>query len=377
VIIGASTLNKAAIPTLTTTHTNWDMFRAYINEHINLCLRIKECAELDEATQYFTTLLQGAAWHSTPPPSTRKKPVNNTPLYIRTLIAEKRRSRGRWQQSRNEVDRIICNRLKRKLQTALRNTNNATFEHYLTSFSPSDNTLWKATKRLKRPQTLIPPIRKADGSWAKRDDEKAMAFADYLQKVFTPHHLPNPTDIEITTFLEIPFQMSLPIKPFSSKEVVEALAHTSIRKVPGFDLISGKVLKELLKKAIILLTILYNSILRLSYYPLLWKFAQIVMIPKPGKPVDVTSCRPIILLPISSKVFEKLLLKRLRSDVDLSALLPDYQLGFRTGHCTIHQTHRVVHEIAKGLEGQQLCTGASLMVPRHLITCGILACYIN
>jgi len=137
-------------------------------------------------TQYFTTLLQAAAWHSTPPPGTRTKPVNNTPLYIRELIAQKGRSRGRWQRSRNQGDRIIYNRLKRKLQTALRNANNATFEHYLTSLSPSDNTLWKATKRLKRPQNSIPPIRKADGSWVKSDDEKAMAFADHLQKLFTP-----------------------------------------------------------------------------------------------------------------------------------------------------------------------------------------------
>ena len=154
--------------------------------------------------------------------------------------------------------------------------------------------------------------------------EKAMAFVDHLQQVFTPHHLPNPTDAEITTFLDIPCQMSLPIKPFSSKEVVEALAHTSIRKAPGFELISGKVLKELPKKAITLLTLLHNSILRLSYYPLLWKFGQIIKIPKTGKPVDVTSYRPISLLPLASKVFEKLLLKRLRSDVDLSALLPDW-----------------------------------------------------
>jgi len=122
------------------------------------------------------------------------------------------------------------------------------------------------------------------------------------------------------------------------------------------------VLKELPKKAVTRLTILYNSILRLSYYPLLWKFAQIIMVPKPGKPVDdVTSYRPISLLPIPSKVFKKLLLKGLRSDIDLSTLLPDYQFGFRAGH-HIHQTHRVVHEIAKGLEGQQLCTAVFLDV---------------
>ena len=50
--------------------------------------------------------------------------------------------------------------------------------------------------------------------------------------------------------------MSLPIKPFSPKEVVEALAHTNVRKVPGYDLISEKVLKELPMKAITILTII-------------------------------------------------------------------------------------------------------------------------
>jgi len=67
--IGASLTTKAVTPTLATIHTNWDMFRAYIDEHINLRLRIKECAELDEAIQYFTTLIQAAAWYSTPYPA--------------------------------------------------------------------------------------------------------------------------------------------------------------------------------------------------------------------------------------------------------------------------------------------------------------------
>ena len=139
--ISASATNNAASPKLTTTHTSWDMFRDYIDEHINLRLHIKDCAELDEAKQYFTTLLQAAEWHSTPPPRARTKPADITPFHIRELIAEKRRSRGRWQRSRNQGDRLIYNRLKRQLQTALRNASNATSEHYLTSLSPSDNTL--------------------------------------------------------------------------------------------------------------------------------------------------------------------------------------------------------------------------------------------
>jgi hypothetical protein len=44
-----------------------------------------------------------------------------------------------------------------------------------------------------------------------------------------------------------------------------------------------------------------------------------------------------------------------RKELDLSVLLPDYQFSFRASHSTIHQTHRIVHEITKGLEERQLC----------------------
>jgi len=87
------------------------------------------------------------------------------------------------------------------------------------------------------------------------------------------------------------------------------------------------------------------------------------MVPKHGKPInDVSSYRPISLLPLSSKLLEKLQLQRLRHDVDLSALLPNYQFGFRDGHSPIHQTHRIVHEIAKSLEEKRLCTAVFLDV---------------
>jgi len=52
-------------------------------------------------------------------------------------------------------------------------------------------------------------------------------------------------------------------------------ASLSVRKAPGYDLISGKVLQELPPKAVVLLTNLYNSMPRLYYYPLIWKFAKI------------------------------------------------------------------------------------------------------
>jgi hypothetical protein len=49
-----------------------------------------------------------------------------------------------------------------------------------------------------------------------------------------------------------------------------------------------------------------------GYFPAQWKVAQIILIPKPGKiPHEPTPYLPISLLPIISKVLEKLVFKRL------------------------------------------------------------------
>jgi hypothetical protein len=74
-----------------------------------------------------------------------------------------------------------------------------------------------------------------------------------------------------------------PITPFSPSEVKEAINKCTKHKPPGFDLITGLILKELPRKAIVFLTTIYNSILRLACFPITWKFAQIIMIHKPGK----------------------------------------------------------------------------------------------
>jgi hypothetical protein len=48
--------------------------------------------------------------------------------------------------------------------------------------------------------------------------------------------------------------MALPIKPFSSKEVVQEMKNINPHKAHGFDLITGKILRQLQRKALVLLT---------------------------------------------------------------------------------------------------------------------------
>jgi len=66
------------------------------------------------------------------------------------------------------------------------------------------------------------------------------------------------------------------------------------KKSPGFVLITGEVLQQLPRKAIVKITNLINAAFRLTYVPRLWKVAEVIMIPKPGKPPhEAASYRPI------------------------------------------------------------------------------------
>jgi hypothetical protein len=82
---------------------------------------------------------------------------------------------------------------------------------------------------------------------------------------------------------------------------------------------------------------------------------------KPGKPPnELISYRPISILPIVSKVFEKLLLQRLLPIVEIKRLIPNHQFGFRQRHSTLEQTHRDVKKINEALENKQYCSAAFL-----------------
>jgi hypothetical protein len=244
-------------------HTEWGA------RLINLYLRIKEPQEIHEATQYFTTIIQAAGWYSTPSIAEKRNDVShNVPVSIRELVTRKRQARSRWQRSRNTDDRLTYYRLRRKLHTALTNLRNNTFERYITPLSKEDNTIWKAKKKFKRPQTIIPPIRKADGTWAKSDAEKATTFTEHLKQVFSPLPTINDHEDDVINFLDAPCQMAPPIKPFTPGEIKREIENLNEYKAPGFELITATTLRQLPRKALVLLTIIFSGMVRLSYFPL-------------------------------------------------------------------------------------------------------------
>jgi hypothetical protein len=102
------------------------------------------------------------------------------------------------------------------------------------------------------------------------------------------------------------------------------------RKAPGPDNLRTPLFKHLPKIAIEALTIIFNNCLQVHHFPLAWKYATTIMIPKPGKdPTNPQSYRPISLLNITGKI-------PLKHVLETNNLLPPEQFGFRSQRSTIN-----------------------------------------
>ncbi|KAL4107090.1 hypothetical protein QTP88_018522 [Uroleucon formosanum] len=365
--IDTAPLYKPDRPNLIQGQMDWDKFKSLLESQINLKVSLKSTVDIDDAVNHLIKSIQDSAWSSSSP-LPPKDHTKNLPLHIRVLISEKRKARSIWQRTKYPSDKRKFNNHTNKLKRTLASIRSENFTRNLVSLSTADNSLWQTTRKILRSRPHVPPLKKADGSWAITDLEKANIFSHHLATTFQPHNNLCPIQIEtVNRSLLCALPMTLPPKHIRPSEVEHAIQKSPRRKTPGYDLITSEVAVKLPKKALLMLTHIYNSMLRLSYFPLLWKFSVIIMILKPGKPPDSPkSYRPISLLPLFSKIFEKIILKRILPLIESN--LPNNQFGFRHNHSTIHQIHRLVDNISYALEKKLIFTGVFLDVAQAFDT---------
>lgn len=344
-------------------NTDWISFGYDLDSIINLRVPLKHTTQLESEARMFLSNIQQCVWKNTPEYIQKKTATASYPNRILHLITEKRKQRQKWQRTRFPADKTLLNNLTKRLSREIQNFRDESMRKYLSELTcdrTTDYSLWKATKHIKKPITQIPPIKEENGQWAVNNNQKVIRFANHLEQIFHPNEA---STNEVTLDTLIPYDNNITIRLVTPKEISREIKLLHRRKTPGYDLITGEVLQHLPRKAIVKLTTIINATFRLKYVPDVWKVAEVIMIPKPGKPLHLASSyRPISLLPIISKLFEKLLLKRLKPIIEERKLIPNYQFGFREKHSTIDQVHRITDIIEKSLEDKNVCATVFLDV---------------
>lgn len=264
------------------------------------------------------------------------------PPFIIKQIKLKRKLYREYRLNKNPAIKSYINDLSKGIHAMVRQFNNHKWVQVCEEINESKgkkffekiNKLTKYNQKSASTGTLV-----EGNEQYNTDSEKAGILASYFKKAFTPEvNLQSDAENEASVnkwyeeyFARNQETTSIEIK---EEEYFETLAKQK-NSSPGHDHIPWTIYKKLDIRIHQHIIKIYNFCINNSHIPQTWKTGNIVVIHKPNTdPKKVSSYRPITLLPVIGKLFEKLIKNLMLAAV--SAHIPKFQYGFREQHSTTH-----------------------------------------
>ena len=157
-----------------------------------------------------------------------------------------------------------------------------------------------------------------------------MRWRDHFEELLNRPAPSNPPDIPLVSeVLEVNCE-----RP-DREEIRKAISLLKTGKAPGPDEIPAEAIKADMETSIEMLYDLIGKIWDTEEIPIGWKEGYLVKIPKKGDLQECRIYRGIMLLSVPGKVLNRIILERLKNEVD--NILRDHQAGFRQGRGCIDQ----------------------------------------
>lgn len=330
---------------------DWKGFRSFIECRLHGAPQIytlQNTRQIDDDINFFTNLIEQGKLSFIPTRKNIPNKVKLTPEIIE-YIKIKNRIKKQWQKNRSPQLKTLLNKLTSDIRVKIQIIKNDSWSRKLKKLNPADNSLWKIAKSIKNKYSDIPPLKNGDDivtSNIQKTEVLANAFS--TSYVLTQNYTHLKTQSKVDRSIQrldktrIDKKTINEITPFEIYNIAKSLKNN---KAPGIDRLDNILIKNFPFKCFHFLTNIFNFCLSIGYFPGIWKVAKIIPIKKPGKADSIPlNYRPISLLPSLSKLFEKIILSRLKEC--LNSKIIDEQFGFREGHSTTHQLNRLTEHIS-------------------------------
>lgn len=321
---------------------NWSKFAKHINRNLPLSPNFTEISnksQIDEMISSLNNTIKGAIECSVPK---RREFVNNKPLpnNIKVLIQFRNIYRRNWKRYKDANDHQQMTRLNKQITDELLKHRHNSWNNMLSTLDKSSSPFWKISKILNKKHKNIPILKDNTSTYCTLEEKCNVLANTFELNNQVSNHLSDDTTIsEVNNVVNSIKQTEIThidqnfyISFENTSSFIKALKN---KKSPGIDKINNKCLKNLPKKGIKYITNLFNSCLKLYYFPNQWKKSKTIAIPKPNKPAESpNSYRPISLLPSISKILEKIIKEKILDFVETNEIFPSQQFGFRKQHNT-------------------------------------------
>jgi hypothetical protein len=141
--------------------------------------------------------------------------------------------------------------------------------------------------------------------------------------------------------------------PVTEETILKLLLNTNPSKAAGLDNLAGKFLREGASVLVTPITKICNLSIRLSTFPDKCKIAKLKPLFKKGSKTEAKNYRPISLLPLISKIVEKVIYDQTQIFLDKNKVIYKYQSGFRPNHstnlCLSYLSNKVLTSFDQGM----------------------------
>lgn len=165
----------------------------------------------------------------------------------------------------------------------------------------------------------------------------------------------NISPIQYMSHISTPSNLSFSFQTVTHNIVRDTI--NSLKNSSGRDIydINVSLIKELKDVIISPLTKVINCCINSSTFPDALKLAKVVPIHKNGDIDNVNNYRPISLLPIFSKIVEKILCQQMISYLETNNLFNNSQFGYRSRKSTTAAILEFLRIVTEGIENNEYC----------------------
>ena len=139
----------------------------------------------------------------------------------------------------------------------------------------------------------------------------------------------------------------------TEEEVADLISVIDVNKSMGHDGISPRLLKAAGQSIVPSLTRLFNLCFLHNSVPDMWKKANVIPLHKKDSKDILDNYRPVSILPIASKIFERIIFKNVYNYFHSNKLLTNHQSGFRPNDSTVNQLAYLYHSFCEALDNKK------------------------
>lgn len=282
-------------------------------------------ADVDEAIYTFYDILNNTINQFVPKRFIKKKKFPNwySPLLIK-IIKEKQILHKKWKSNNNTVDYIEFS-IKRIQQKHLQKHCYTQYINSVESSIPSNKkSLWNYAKNKNR-TSGIPQIMNLKDESGTGAHQVCQLFCKHFQSTYvSDEDTDDPSNIDNSTCVNND-------NPIGNVQINESLVNKYLNKLDvtksaGSDGISPYFISKSAKNLAYPLTNLFNMSLKKGIFPTKFKEAIIIPIHKTGSKSNIANYRPISILTVFSKLFERIVYDQIY--ITIARSIQNQQHGF-------------------------------------------------